>query len=395
MALRSETRAYDLSLEKFDRYLRDKRSELERCIQEVEEIQTRLQAEFRRELLVWQELFGKSYPQVATRREELPAAFRQYLDAIEAEELAKLEQEMASLEVQLAEGREKVDAGVADAQDAVRALREANPSLNKREERLKRQIAALQETYTEAYQELQAAREPFLGWLTNASAIASAKKRQREAKKKQAAAIENLRKVRQTWLSAVQETSEKQSALREDWQQTSIETAERQARYDYVRNNLADLARQNGLQRALEEMTEAPAMTDELGDTLRELARHNAIRAEFEEGLAATSESLGLLKGIFTGLTRFGESVGKVVAEKRRYNLANITIRVPRQAAAINQTWEQLRQQARDEEQAVRAPLEFAAIARRYVIDRLTPAVIEQFFESMGEALNAGTRAWN
>ncbi|MFO7698525.1 MAG: hypothetical protein R6X16_15425 [Anaerolineae bacterium] len=394
MALRNERASYSMNLGEFDRYLRDKNRELDLCIKEVAEVQERLKAEFLRELQVWQGLFGYCYPQVTLRRAELPAAFQQYLDRIEQEETARLEAEIADLAVKLAAGREAIDAGTASAQAAVRALREENPQLDKREEFLKRKIITLQDSYTEAYQQLEKARAPFLGWLTNASAISRAKRQQALVKKEQAEAIEQLRQVRQNWLTAVQETSETQAKLREQWQQATIQTAEQQARYDYVRNNLAELASQNGIQRALDEMTEAPDMTDELGDKLRELAEHNAIRARYEEGLAATSESLGLLRGVNTGLDKFSDSVSKVLSEQKRYSLKQITIAVPRQVASINQTWAALAKEARDEERVVASPLEFAAIARRYVIDRLTPTVIQRYFETMGEALNVATRAW-
>ena len=102
----------------------------------------------------------------------------------------------------------------------------------------------------------------------------------------------------------------------------------------------------------------------------------------------------GLLKGINTGLDKFCDSVSQVLGEQQRYSLKQITIEVPREVASINQTWAALAKEARDEEQIVSSPLEFAAIARRYVIDRLTPTVIQRFFETMGEALNVATRAW-
>ncbi|NLT73457.1 MAG: hypothetical protein GXX94_04585 [Chloroflexi bacterium] len=386
---------YVLTLREFDRYLKDKNRELDQCVSEVSEVQERLRAEFQRELEAWQGLFGYCYPQVVTRRPELPADFGAYLDRIEAEERAKLEGEVAELSEQLAAGREAIDRGTLSAQEATRALRAANPGLDAQEEALKRTIVRLQDEYTEAYQTLQEARQPLFGWLANASAIRKARRSQAEIKKKQAEAIAKLRQVRQNWLTAVQETSETQSKLREQWQQATIDTAERQARYDYVRNNLAELAAQQGVQRALSEMTDGPSMDDELGSKLGELAEHNAIRARFEEGLAATSECLGLVRGIGTGLAKFSESVSQVLGEQKRYGLKEIQIVVTKEVAAVNQTWAALAEKATDEERAVGSPLEFARIARTYVNERLTPQAIERFFETMGDALNLATKTWN
>ena len=94
-------------------------------------------------------------------------------------------------------------------------------------------------------------------------------------------------------------------------------------------------------------------------------------------------------------MDKFCDSVGQVLGEQKRYGLRQITVRVPRQVTSVNQTWAALAKEARDEEAVLRAPLEFAAIARRYVIDRLTPEVIQRFFETMGEALNKATEAWH
>jgi len=395
MAQSQDVQGRSMGLKQFESYLRDRNAELDACIREIEEVQQRLQQAFQAELKVWQGLFGYCYPQILAHREALPAEFVSHLDHVEQEELQKLQAEMVELTSKIEAGRKAIDGWTAEAQEAARALRSANPEFDAREEDLKRRISTLQDEYTEAYRQLEAAREPLLGWLSNAGGIRQARHKQEEIKKQQAQATEQLREVRQKWLSAVQETSEKQSQLREQWQQTTVEIAELQARYDYLRNNLKEVARQNGIRRVLDEMTEAPALEGELGDKLRQLAEHNAVRARFEEGLMAVSQSLGLLRGINTGLDKFCESVAQVLAEQSRYNLREIDIDVPRDVVVVNQTWAWLASEARDEDKVLQSPLEFAAIVRQYVNDRLTPQVIQYFFETMGDSLNRATAAWN
>jgi len=109
----------------------------------------------------------------------------------------------------------------------------------------------------------------------------------------------------------------------------------------------------------------------------------------------AVSQSLGLLRGINTGLDKFCESVAQVLAEQSRYNLREIDIDVPRDVVVVNQTWAWLASEVRDEDKVLQSPLEFAAIVRQYVNDRLTPQVIQYFFETMGDSLNRATAAWN
>ncbi len=390
-----QQRVYTMNLAQFDRYLRDKATEMRSCIRTVEAIHEQFQATFQRELDAWQELFRYCYPELTLHRKEMPAGLQAYLDRVEAEELARLQGEIADLEKQLAELRVKMDEETSQAQAALRTLQTANPRLNRREEELKATIVKLQDEFAQAYEQLEELQRPAMSWLVNGGAIRRVKRLQKTIKQQQADAMQKLRAVRQEWLTKVQETSETQGQLRAAWQQAGIATAEAQARYDHLVNNLEDLARQEGLQRSLLEITEVYPVEGQLGEKLAELAQHNAIRARYEKGLAASSETLGLLRGIGTGLDKFGDSVSRVLAQQRRYNLKQIQIPLPHDVGVVNQTWKQLEERVQDGQHMVANPLEFAEIAEQYVTKRLTPAVIEYFFEQMGEALNRGTAAWD
>ena len=391
----AKQRVYTMNLAQFDRYLRDKSSELTACVSVIDDIHTQFETLFRRELEIWQGLYAKCYPELTLQRDEMPEALQAYLDQIEAEELERLQQEIADLETQLEELRYKMDANTTKAQAAVKTLQEANPELNRQEEELQATIVQLQDEYAQAFEELEELQGPSMSWLTNASAIRRVRRQQRDLKRKQTEALEELRSVRQKWLTMVQDTSEKQGQLREAWQQASISSAESQARYDHLMNNLEDLARQDGMQRALLEITETYPVEGELGEQLVEIARHNTIRNGYEAGLGASSETLGLLRGIGTGLKKFGESVSNVHAQQRRYNLKQIKIVLPHDVGVVNQTWKQLQERVQDKRRMVENPLEFVEIAERYVIHRLTDEVIQRFFEQMGRALNLGTAAWD
>lgn len=387
-------RVHKMNLPQFDRYLRDKLIELQACIGEIETIHNAFQRTLQRELEAWQTLFSYCYPQVATRRKEMPSALQAYLDRIEAEERVRLEKEIAELKEQIADHRRTMDEVTAQAQEAVLALRQANPTLNQREESLKQRVKKLEDEYVKAFEEMEALQRRPWAWLLEARALRQLKKTQKMIRKQQAEALQKLRDVRQEWLAKVQETSETQSHLRETWQQASIASAELQARHDYLVANLDDLARQEGLQRALREMTETFPVEGELGAKLAEIAGHNAVRIQYEQGIAASSETLGLLRGIANGLERFSQSVHRLLQQQRRYNLKQISIPVPYEVGYINQTWGQLTEAVREKEHLMANPLAFGEIARRYVVGRLTPEVIQRFFEQMGEALNQGTAAW-
>jgi hypothetical protein len=110
--------------------------------------------------------------------------------------------------------------------------------------------------------------------------------------------------------------------------------------------------------------------------------------------LAASAEALGLLRGIGQGLQRFGSSVGQVVREQRRYNLAKVDVLVPHSVAVINQTWREFDAKVQDDKAMAEQPLKFAALVSQYFTRRLTNEAIQSFFEQMGEALNQATKKW-
>ncbi|MBC7254940.1 MAG: hypothetical protein H5T66_02385, partial [Chloroflexi bacterium] len=119
-----------------------------------------------------------------------------------------------------------------------------------------------------------------------------------------------------------------------------------------------------------------------------------AVRRTFEEGLQAIAEALGLLKGLSNGLERFTQSVGKVLAEQRRYNLKPVRVLVPELAVNVNALWAELRQKVQDERYLGANPLEFVRLGREEITGRLSNEIIQAFFEGMGNALNEATKAW-
>lgn len=387
-------RVYRMTLSQFHRYLGDKRKELDACYEEVEEIRDQFQDAFQRALADWQETFAYCYPQVATKRSEMPPAFARHIDQIEAEERARIRQEIADLERELGEGRAKMDKLLADAAAATETLRVANPEINDREEHLKALVVQYQDEYAQAFEEGEALETFPLGWLTNFVKIRRLEKVQKTTKKQQAHALQQLRQVRREWLERVEETSDTQAELRGEWQKLGIRLSEAQGQRDHLQDHFEALAEQAAFQRVLEELEDPFDVTGELGDKLKELIERNKMRWSYEEGLRAVAEALGLTKGIGTGIQRFRRSVGKVLQEQRRYNLAQVHVQVPHSVAALNEIWKNLRKKVKDEKYLGKNPLEFADIVEEHITARLTDENIQGLFEKMGQALNRATAAW-
>lgn len=386
-------RVYAMTLAQFDKYLNEKLQELRACSKEVEEIRTEFEGAFRRELEAWQERFSYCFPLIQADRAVLPEAMRAQLADIEREELAKIRTEMAELQTRLSNSRAEMDRQMAQAESARQELRQANPGLDKREEGLKARIVELQNRYADLYeQEEQLAG--VLSWLTAGGKLRRLRREQAKVKEQQARALADLKEVRSDWAERVQTIGEAQAELSSRWQSLGIEVARDEARLSFLSANTEALGEQNAIQRLLEELDAPPPVSGELGAKLAELAEHNRIRAQYEQGMADVSLSLGLMQGIGVGLEKFGASVSKVVAEQRRYNLAQVQVPVPASVAVINQTWKYVADKLRDEVYMGKNPLAFSEVVAKYISNRLTEATIQRFFEEMGAALNRATSAW-
>ena len=387
-------RIYRMSLRDFYRYLDDKRSELAAAYKDVEEVQFEFNEIFRQEMAAWQEAVSFCFPRLVTQRDELPADFVGRIDRVEEEERVRIRAEIADLEKKIAELQERSDALLGQGQEATDSLKRMNPELDAREEQLKARMAAYQTDYAEAYERLERLDGSPLGWLTNGGEIRKLKREQARIKREQALTLNELRQVRQAWTTRLQEISNAQAELREQWQGVSVELAQAQARRDHLQGNLDALAQQAGLQRVLEELDEAPPVAGELGEKLVEVAARNKTRKEYEQGLAAVAETLGLTKGVGEGMARFQKSLGTVLEEQRRYNLKQVDVVLPEQVVALNEVWSQLGAKVRDEKAMGRNPLEFSRIVKGYIDHYLSDAQIQSLFETMGEALNRATKAW-
>ncbi len=391
----TKKRVYRMTLAEFHRYLRDKREELQVCYQEVEEVQFQLNDMFKRELEVWQEQISFCYPRLAEQRDEMPRAFAEQIDGAEAEEKERIRQEIADLAREIEEMRQRMDELMARGQAATKDLREHNPRLNAREERLKKQVFDYEEEYAQAFEEIEALRKQPFGWLTNLGRIRRLKRVQKRAKEQQRHALEELREVRQTWKQKVEGTGETQATLRKEWEQLGISLSQARGRHDHLRENFDALAEQAALQRVLEELEEPPDVPGPLGEGLEKLVKHNKIRRAYETGLRSVAETLGLLKALREGLDRFENSVRTVREEQRRFNLPRTRVLVPHSVAATNQIWKTLKNHVEDEKEMGTNPLKFSRIADHYIKSRLSDEQIESFFQELGQALNRATKAWD
>lgn len=391
----AKRKAYRMTLGDFYRYLDAKEGDLTRCHQEITEVRDTFSDILAREMVRWQETFGICYPQILASRRDLPPSFVELIDRTEREEYARIEREIAELAHEAAKGHQRMDELTVQAQAASADLRTANPEMDSREEYLKARLVRLQDEYAKAYDAIEELESAPMGWLTNAWKIRKQKKIQRQAKKQQAKTLGFVRRVRREWLDSVEKTGETQAKLREDWQTVSVKTSQAQSKHDHLSANIETLAKEAGVQRVLKELTEAPPVEGELGAALADLVERNAVRRAYEGGLGAAAEIMGLSAGVRKGMTKFKQSVHKVWQEQRRHNLKEIQIEIPHWAAVMNEMWDKFTKRIQNEKRVGDRPTEFERLVEQQMLKHWTNDNIQRLFETMGEALNRATKAWD
>jgi len=389
-----QRRSYRMTLLQFHHYLTDKAEDAERFHQNAAKLHERYTDVFKQVMSDWQDTFSFCFPRLMTERQQMPETFRSHINRVESEEHQRIAAEIAELDKEIESGREDSDTYLAKAQHATQLLRRANPALDSREERLKAQVVRYQTEYADAFEEMESLESATMGWLTNAGKIARLRRVQKEAKKKQAESLTEMRQVRQEWTDQLEMAGKRQAELREQWQTLSVRASEAQGRRDHLEQNLDALAEQAAIQRVLEELDESPGVPGELGERLDEMVQRNSVRLSYEQGLKAVAEAEGLSKGVGDGTRRFADSVAQVVREQKRYNLRKVHVELPHRIAVLNETWSRLSDQLSKESDLSHSPVRFAEIIDKGLSKRLTDSTIQYLFETMGEALNTATAAW-
>jgi len=388
------TKETQLRLGDFHRYVSEDRRRIKAVFDEVEEIQYRFNDLHAQELERWKEQLGACIVLLQKDPDRLPPALAELIATKREEARRSLGEEIDSLMEKVGSLRKKADEALLQAQDEIEALRTANPKLDLREEDLKERVVALSNDIKGLSDQLDSLRLFPLGWLTNMGERRKLKKRRGEVQSKHTRMVLALNNVREKWVTAKKEAEERQTALRQQWEETSIEASQRQARQDFLSNNAEQLSLQRGLEQTLITMEDSPVKDGKLGEALQAMVKLNKTKAAYEQGLRAVAEVLGLLKGLHEGMNRFLQSVGKVYEEQKRYNLKPLTVSLSPQVAAFHEMWLPFRKLVKNEKYMGRHPLVFSREVKKFTAEHLGDDQIEAVFVGMGKALKRATKAW-
>jgi chromosome segregation ATPase len=377
-----------MSLAEFYKYARQNRKRMADIYREIEEIQYQFNDLYTRQAGERQTLIATHAPSLLEAAEDLPVELRQNLEAQERVERRAIQDEIARLEEEIADKRQKVDGLIREAQRQAANLREQNPILDQQEEELKARWASMENEIQQLDTEIkQLGLTSFL--------------KRRRLRGERAQLAENLqsvkagvRTVREKWQAEKKRLQEAQADLQGKWQVLSVETSQLQARLDHLTANTDQLSRRNAAQNWLGSLEEVPAIEGQWRDRLTPLVELGRSKTSYEAGLTAVAEILGLLKGLGEGMDRFIRSVATVYEEQRRYKLPSLSLSLSNAVTSFHAVWPDFQAKVKDEKYLGTHPLEFNQRMKDIVQERINEAGIQKMFEDMGDALTRATKAW-
>jgi hypothetical protein len=377
-----------MSLAEFYKYARQNRKRMSDIYREIEEIQYQFNDLYSTQMQERDKLIAAHVPLLLEAPGDLPLELRHLLEKQEKTELQALMEEITKLEGETEDKRRQADSLIKQAQDQTAYVRGQNPILDQQEEELKARQASIESDLAKVDAEIDQ-----LGLLKFFERRRLGKERAQLAENRESVKA-GIRAVREKWQADKRQMQEAQTGLQSQWQAVSVETAQLQARLDYLSANRNALSNRNAAQRLLENLKELPVADGPWEDRLRPLVELGQNQRSYETGLTSVAEILGLLKGLGEGMDRFIRSVGTVYEEQRRYKLPSLTLNLSDAVTSFHSIWPDFQAKVKDEKYLGTHPLEFNRRIQIIVQERINEDAIQKMFDEMGAALTRATKAW-
>lgn len=352
---------------------------------------------------------------VSSHRGQLPTWLETDLEdaraAVEKEFEAELERLRGDVRT-VDEDAERARAESAAAEDAVR---ERNLDLDRREEALKERNAALLRRIADYNRRIAELGSGF-GFFKNLFAMGRLRKERRKIDAEQEDVAAQVDRVRAQWVQREKEHAEREAGLRAAWTERRARAAALSAKLEYLEEARPRIVSRSTLERVLYTRFAEPEVPREDGPrcsrcqspnapgaafchicavrlavdrpdfegSLQEIGELNHHHRKFAEGMKGCQQTIGLVRGLRSGLAAFRKSVEGVQGSEERYPLPKLRIDVPAEAVAFGRAFDALREAAQKGTHL--HPQDFAAVLAEAARD-LTPEAIQAYFQGMGEEL--------
>jgi predicted nuclease with TOPRIM domain len=277
-------------------------------------------------------------------------------------------------------------------------LRQVNPRLDEREEKLKAQRAKLEGELSQLNDQVRRSAG-CLGVIINFRKLRELDRQRQRVIGKLEAVQQEIQKVRQRWQRARNRVQEDQGDLQTWWQEATLKLAQLQAELDYLDDEASReaLARKRAARHVIDHLKEPlPCPIQELKQELDDMVQFNIQTDDYQEALGSVSGLMSLLEGIADGLKRFDASVQGLINQQKMHSayLSRLDVTVSDEVRAFHAQWNDLRHKVQDERRLCAHPTEFMAAVEPVIEKDLSEANVKAMFESLGQSLTQATRKW-
>ncbi len=381
----------------FRDFLQAERNKVSNAFQAMEHIQADYQGVYTR----FRDDHDKTLAALADRVQALPDAalpkeLQVSIQARVPEECKTIEKRIAELNQELPRIQKEMDDLLAANQKKIADLRNLNPQLNDREERVKADVALAQKQLDDLNQQV-GEQAGGLGFILHAFKIHELDRERYRVLGRVESLTSELSKVRQEWKDKHEGIEKEQRESQSAWQELQARAGTLSQERDELAQASDTLARQRAITFVLDNL-KTPVETKQaaLDGDLKQMVALNIQTDDLQTALGSIAGILGVMKGMDEGLKRLGESAAAIINEQQRHSayLPPLTIELDDGVLTFGKVWDDLSAKGKDEKTFAAHPADFATAMKPFLDDRLANDKIAGYFNALGQALQRATGKW-
>ena len=380
----------------FSEFIQSERQRIAQAFAEVEQIQKDYQGKYSAFKTDHDKTLRDLVEQILAAPDSADAATRKAIGARVPAEKKWVADRIAALEKTIAETTKQADGILTRAQKDEADLAAINPKVNEKEEAIKADLAKSQQTLDDLNAKVKKLGGG-LGFIFRAGKIAELDRKRYRALGHIEQLSKSVEKARKDWQDLRTMVVKEENDWQTQWQQAVAKCGDLRTERDNLTQNTDLVVQRRATTYVIDNLkTAATASEPALDASLKHMVTLNIQTDDYQAALGSIAGILGTAKGMDEGLTRLGESVKAVMDEQTQHSefLAPLSITVADQAVAFGKNWDDLAAKAHDEKAYADHPKDFVAAMQPFVDTRLTSALIGQYFDALGQALQKSTAGW-
>ncbi len=380
-------------------YLDNQNDAVQQLIDQLDEVQVTFNAEYDRFKSEHDAKLDEVSEEVYSRLQDMAFELRSTVEECFQEELRRLNARREEVQVlYLPERQQSADSLLAKAQAEQAELRALNPQLDSKEEDLKRQKADLEAHLVQLNEEIRE-KSSGLGVVRHFVTITKTDRDRQRLIGKLEAVNESLRAVRDDWARETQKGEERQAEYQRRWRLETMAVARLQAELEQIEDPAfrQELALRRAVRHALDALRDPPAgSSPEIDSELREMAELNVQTDSYHEALASVGGTIGLLRGILSGMQAIQRSIAGLANEQQMHKeyLTPLVFQLPAGVEEFHRQWPVLAKRFSDENAIGAHPAAFSEAVTPLLEGTLSQASIESVFADMGVMIERATAQW-